>query len=60
MIRNNKREIMQKESTGSAHSQAHPIAALSQDGLAQQRTAIVALLNNHKRLRERFADDNGR
>lgn len=48
---------MQKESTGSAHSQAHPIAVLSQDGLAQQRTAIVALLNNHKRLRERFADD---
>ena len=37
---------MQKEASVSPHSQAHPVAALSRDELIQERTAIVALLNN--------------
>ena len=47
---------MQKEASVSPHSPAHSIAALSQDELTQERTAIVALLGNYRRLRERFVE----
>ena len=35
-------------------SQAHPVAALSQDVLAQERTTIMGLLTDRKRRRERM------
>ena len=47
---------MQKEASVSPHSPAHSIAALNQDELTQERTAIVALLGNYRRLRERFVE----
>lgn len=42
---------MQIESSAPATSQAHPIASLSQEPLAQERTAIMELLNDGKRMR---------
>ncbi len=38
-------------------SQEHPVAALSHDILAQERTTIMGLLNDHKRRRERMPHD---
>ncbi|MEN9430334.1 MAG: hypothetical protein RJA86_1193, partial [Pseudomonadota bacterium] len=38
-------------------SQSHPVAALSQDVLAQERTTIMGLLTDRKRRRERMPHD---
>lgn len=48
---------MSKDAPLPSVTQAQSIAALNADELVQERKAIVTILNNYKRLRERFAEE---